>query len=353
MLVVLRHGGLSSFTTQVGWIGVDLFFVLSGFLVSGLLFTEFRLTQKIRPWHFLVRRGFKIYPLFYIMVGLYLFYFNYTGSFPGISHVYPELFFYQNYRPGLMGISWSLAVEEHFYILLAIGIFLLARKNDIGSGAIIPRTCFLLAGFCLAARTITVISQPFSVYTHLFPTHLRIDSLAFGVWLSWCFHFRQQALRLFLDKYARWLLGALPFLFALVCLRPVNDAWVLTIGLTALYTGFGILLILSVIYEPYIAGVLQRWHLATVYRLTAAVGRFSYAIYLVHLLAGPFVSHQLNLLLFNNELPAVWVFVLNMTGSILAGIVLTTLVEWPSLRLRNRLYPGISNAVPASLPAKA
>src|SRR5262245_40410993 len=44
-----------------GWVGVDLFFVLSGFLVSGLLFAEYARSGRISPWRFYVRRGFKIY----------------------------------------------------------------------------------------------------------------------------------------------------------------------------------------------------------------------------------------------------------------------------------------------------
>src|SRR4051794_7562171 len=52
-----------------GWIGVDLFFVLSGFLVAGLLFREHQLFGTIRYGHFLARRGLKIYPAFYVMLG--------------------------------------------------------------------------------------------------------------------------------------------------------------------------------------------------------------------------------------------------------------------------------------------
>src|SRR5262245_42677041 len=51
-----------------GWIGVDLFFVVSGFLVSGLLFSEYQQRGKIRIWRFYIRRGFKIYPAFYLMI---------------------------------------------------------------------------------------------------------------------------------------------------------------------------------------------------------------------------------------------------------------------------------------------
>jgi peptidoglycan/LPS O-acetylase OafA/YrhL len=66
VLVLLHHHWLFDLPQRVGWAGVDLFFVLSGFLVSGLLFAEYKQFGGIKPFHFLIRRGFKIYPLFYL-----------------------------------------------------------------------------------------------------------------------------------------------------------------------------------------------------------------------------------------------------------------------------------------------
>lgn len=59
---------LIEFAQRPSWFGVDLFFVLSGFLVSGLLFREHRLHGDLRTGRFLIRRGFKIYPSFYIFL---------------------------------------------------------------------------------------------------------------------------------------------------------------------------------------------------------------------------------------------------------------------------------------------
>ena len=68
LLVVFRHITLEPILLTVGWAGVDLFFVLSGFLVSNLLFQEYKQTQSVKPIRFLIRRGFKIYPLFYLII---------------------------------------------------------------------------------------------------------------------------------------------------------------------------------------------------------------------------------------------------------------------------------------------
>ena len=53
-----------------GWIGVDLFFVLSGFLVSGLLYREFQRHGRISALHFYARRAWKIYPPYYVMIAV-------------------------------------------------------------------------------------------------------------------------------------------------------------------------------------------------------------------------------------------------------------------------------------------
>src|ERR1700683_1541313 len=68
LLVMFRHSDVSDFLRRVGWIGVDLFFVLSGFLISGLLFSEYKKRHAISLKRFFIRRGLKIYPAFYVFL---------------------------------------------------------------------------------------------------------------------------------------------------------------------------------------------------------------------------------------------------------------------------------------------
>src|SRR5205823_1760768 len=109
----------------VSSLGVDLFFVLSGFLISGLLFEELASTGELRVIRFLARRGLKIYPGFYAFIGL-------TALFnPAMLHsrkMLSELLFLQSYLPRIWGHTWSLAVEEHFYLALPLLFLLLNRK---------------------------------------------------------------------------------------------------------------------------------------------------------------------------------------------------------------------------------
>src|SRR5579871_4107611 len=67
---VFRKAGWEAMLVRSGWAGVDLFFVLSGFLISGLLFSEYQRTGQIRFRRFALRRAFKLYPAFYVLVAL-------------------------------------------------------------------------------------------------------------------------------------------------------------------------------------------------------------------------------------------------------------------------------------------
>src|SRR5260370_31028003 len=70
LLVMGRHFPYYRPWGKVGWIGVDLFFVLSGFLISGLLYQEYKTLGKIRFGRFVFRRGFKIWPPFYVFMSI-------------------------------------------------------------------------------------------------------------------------------------------------------------------------------------------------------------------------------------------------------------------------------------------
>src|SRR6185437_728119 len=97
ILVLFRHHALFSFTVKMGWIGVDLFFVLSGFLISNMLFKELKKTGKINAGNFLIRRAFKIYPVFYAFIILTIATQLLIGDKISLWKLTGELLFLQNY----------------------------------------------------------------------------------------------------------------------------------------------------------------------------------------------------------------------------------------------------------------
>ena len=154
LLVLGRHFDIFEPWHLGGWSGVDLFFVLSGFLISGLLFTEFKSAGQIRVGRFLIRRGFKIYPPFYALTALTVAIKLLHDGNLRVSELLSDLFYLQSYIPGLWDHTWSLAVEEHFYLALPLVLIVLCgisrhRQDPFRS---LPRLFLVVAGASLALR---------------------------------------------------------------------------------------------------------------------------------------------------------------------------------------------------------
>lgn len=102
--------------------GVDIFFALSGFLISGLLFNEYRKTHTINLKRFYMRRFLRLTPVFWLTIALY-----YLVNAPNRELLWFNAFYINNFISSEimpMTWSWSLAVEEQFYLLFPV--FLLA-----------------------------------------------------------------------------------------------------------------------------------------------------------------------------------------------------------------------------------
>jgi len=199
--------------------GVDLFFVLSGFLVSGLLFREHQQHGTINVRRFLIRRGLKIYPSFYafLLTSITVSWAFQIWPHPTPTNVASEVFFVQNYGTPLWSHTWSLAVEEHFYVCLVLlfaGLLKTRRRNGLD---LIPVIVACVATACLSLRCITEwIIPEFSFHRHLAPSHLRFDSLAIGMLLSYLHHRQPQVVSKVIDRW-RFKLAFTSFLLLAGC----------------------------------------------------------------------------------------------------------------------------------------
>ena len=126
LLVMGYHLPALPILSNAGYLSVDLFFVLSGFLVSGLLFREIQSTGGVNLSRFYLRRALKIYPSVYLLLALTYLLFTAALGWAQVSNTaLGDLLLSQNYLGGLWGHTWSLAVEEHFYLLLPVTLILL------------------------------------------------------------------------------------------------------------------------------------------------------------------------------------------------------------------------------------
>ena len=344
--ILFRDPGWEAPVVQFGWAGVDLFFVLSGFLISGLLFSEFRQKGSIRFARFALRRALKIYPAFYALVLLTIFIrVVYHRPEPILRPFLNDLFFLQSYFPGTYGHFWSLSVEEHFYIFLPVLMYLMIRLSAPQRPdpfRYIPAFFLFIAALLLSLRLWTSSHVPYSWQAHIFPTHLRIDSLLFGVVLSYMAQFHTEKFwSLARPRYPLLLLVGC-FLISPGFLLTQETPWMHTYGFSLLYLGFGAILI-GTLAAP-IESAPRAIQLG--FRSLGFIGGFSYSIYLWHI---PLLIWLGSIGILRKPYLGVSTFVL---GSLVLGIATSKLIEIPVVRLRDQLFPQAVSATPtlASAP---
>jgi len=310
--------------------------VLSGFLVSGLLFREYQQTQSIRAGRFLLRRGFKIYPQFYLFLAVGFAVKVRFGEPPEASSLVAEAAFVQNYAAGIWAHTWSLAVEEHFYVLLAVAIVWLARRGGANPFVVLPKLAGVLSGAILGARVLTWLVQPqASYYAHVFPSHLRMDSLLAGVVLSYYHAFHANALKAWVHRFGAWIQPASIVLLTPIAFLEQSHPFVYTLGFSMTAWAF-VLLLASVISRSK-----QAAQTTPAARAMAKLGQASYAFYLWHGLVLFAADRTLsNLTARGIDVPVLPWFVLTFGATLATAFLTTWLVEIPFLRLRDRWIPS-------------
>jgi peptidoglycan/LPS O-acetylase OafA/YrhL len=336
LMVLGRHAGYSTYWARaywnrVGWAGVDLFFVLSGFLVSGLLFIDYQDRGQIECTRFYIRRGLKIWPAFYALIGTGLLIAVVRRQPVSKSELLSELIFMQSYFKGIWFQTWSLAVEEHFYLSLPLVLLLMIRRDGERPFAAMPYVFGSIAIFALACRFVVGWKENggSNYQTYLCPTHLRIDGLMFGVLLSYYNRFRPKVF----ERIASWRGGWITIAAAVFLLSalPLENRNMHTWGFTVIYLGAGCLVAKAIAFEGprpirIISGLLAR------------IGLYSYSIYLWHIF-----YQQRVLPHFNITSQALW-FWCYFVGSILFGIAAAKAIEIPVLRFRDRVFPRSSKS---------
>jgi peptidoglycan/LPS O-acetylase OafA/YrhL len=281
---------------SVGWSGVDLFFILSGFLIGGILLDARDGPRYFRPFY--MRRVFRILPVYYLWTLLYAALvlgalWHPPGNFPAapreLLQVPIHLLFLQNMQFGMapfpwlwFAVTWSLAVEEQFYLVAPPLIRFLSPRNLL---------IVLAMTICLAPLL------RFMVYQYWLPRTIgavffmpcRADALASGMLLALAW--RKDWFRALLVKYRRQLQHALLFLFLGVgallwwLAHPLNIVTA-TVGFSWMAMFYGCLLVVVLSHtQGWLAGIM-RW---SVLRF---LGMVSYCIYMIHF-AFNFLAHKL------------------------------------------------------------
>jgi len=344
-VIIIHHSDYSYFFIRVGWASVDLFFVLSGFLISGLLFSEYKKRRAISFTTFFIRRGLKIYPPFYLflfLTGIASYIVFHTHA--PLAYYLHDVFFIMNYEHGVWAHTWSLGVEEHFYIFLPIFLVALVRSSSDRKNPfrILPWVALAIGIMCLISRVITVcVGTPNFLMAYV-ASYNRMDSLFFGVLIGYLYHFHASALERVMRSPLNNVFIALGSLILISCAYLPGPLYhpskiLSTIGFTFIYLGFRGVLLLSL----YVHGVLPSRIAGLVRQIgnvLAFAGVYSYSIYLWHGPAGVWFPGLMRRTI-HFPTSRLGAFTADFVASFVIGITMSRLIEYPILRLRDRLFP--------------
>lgn len=327
--------------TSAGWCGVDLFFVLSGFLITGILCDAKGSTHRFR--NFYARRALRVFPLYYgVLIGVFAalpLIATTTGGFNGVEDAYVWLWSYgTNIRVAMRGewfpLShfWTLAVEEHFYMFWPAVVFLCDRKTTV-------RVCLGMILLALVAR-VWLVSQG-AVLAAYCLTVCRMDALAMGGLVALAAR-GPRGLEAWASVARMTLLLGTITLTALVGWRfglAFQDPVIQTIGYLALDVCFAALLAL-VVAAPASSPLAVACNLAPL----RSLGRYSYGLYVynsIFILCAEGSSLLPRLVSWSGSttLGRLLFIVLAASSTLAVAWLSWHLLERPFLRLK-RYFPG-------------
>jgi peptidoglycan/LPS O-acetylase OafA/YrhL len=331
LLVMWYHAAFTSKVALPGsFFGVDVFFVLSAFLITALLVAEWHATQHIRLKAFYIRRVLRLVPALLGMLGLVTLLrvvFGPVGERLW-AHVLSTLLYvnnwyqviYPNEPANYVDHTWTLAIEEHFYLVWPVVLLLCLRR-----GVAPARLAYWTAGVAvlvLAVRWGLHTAHPgdpregFKRYHY--NTFARVDQLMIGATLG-------LLPAVWWRRLARFgLLGA-GGLAAAAWFGKLRAPFVHEWGLTAVALTAVLLVAAAAAEVGFVARVLA-------WRPLVGVGRISYGLYLYQ---APII-----LVLFTHDLSAPVRFVLGMTIPTVVALASWHWLEQPALRLKQRFEPA-------------
>ncbi|NUS32057.1 MAG: acyltransferase [Gemmatimonadaceae bacterium] len=318
-------------TFNWGWTGVDLFFVLSGYLIGRQLWRERLETGTVRFGRFILRRGFRIWPLYFFMLLAYAV----TGYLQ--VNVWDVLFL-SNYKWGGLSRGWSLSTEEQFYII--VPLLLIATRRVRRPAVYAWGMAGLLVAVWLsrwmalqdyAARGFTGRALSDALYA---PLHLHCEPLLAGLAIAFASVVRPDWFRASAERRGVSKVGLGIFVGASalgIALRTLNKN---VFPFTALGLIYGSLALWLMLDRSWIQRVAS-------WRVFYPVSRLSYGMYLNHFYVLPSVTvWTIAVLRSRGASEPLWFFGGLLVGALVSMLVAAAtflLVERPFLLLRDRL----------------
>ena len=308
-----------------GFLGVDVFFVLSGFLITTLLLIEKSLTGAISLRNFYIRRSLRIFPLYYLVLAFLSVYFMLSGAASNAVAFLRELPWHASYTSNwvhlqsMMAITWSLSTEEQFYLVwppllawlgtrsLCLVVVFLAINQAVNFGEL--------------DAALTSISIP---YEELSILQITFTPILLGVLLA--FAIRLAAFRRLIERLPAWA----PLVACVVALALANVPGDLR-GWPRLSFHLATSCVIALVVLRSESGVAR----ALEWRPLAYVGTVSYGVYLLHKLVLHVVNRGLDAAALNASEP---LFVMGLLGTVGLAALSYRYFETPILSLKARFH---------------
>jgi peptidoglycan/LPS O-acetylase OafA/YrhL len=316
-----------------GWVGVPLFFVLSGYLIGGQIWKEFLGTKTINFGRFILRRGFRIWPLYYFI--LILFYFFRTGESTELGLISNILFlsnYWQDSGP-ILG-AWSLATEEHFYIIGPLFIIFFGKLKKVRNLLFFRRCLWIMFFVPIITRFLTwkYLAPDGEFDLNLYmqaiyrPIHTNCEGLIIGMIIANYVQDNTFKVSNFFN-HRRSLICLISFAVMAISFKSK-----VILNFTGVAIGFGSLLWLS--FDP--KNIVTKF---LAHPIWFPIAKTSFATYLIHIPIVKMISTQNQLLVkaFPIFLIPFVVLLLTTIICIAFGAILYILIEKPFLILRNKV----------------
>ncbi|MFN3607426.1 MAG: acyltransferase family protein [Hyphomonas sp.] len=317
--------------TGIGWSGVDLFFVLSGFLITGILFDSKGKNKYFK--NFYARRTLRIFPLYYFAaIVVILIDMAWRHDLMGGANPVWILLYVGNFQMAIEGGGsildhfWSLAIEEQFYLIWPLVVLTLSRRK------LMMVACAMIVCAPII-RTVMVMNEAPALAVYVF-TPARMDGLAMGALIALLVRGPRGIAPLV--PWA-WRLGSAAmaaFLVLVVLRRDFSNAdpVILTVGISLLTVIYASLLILSLTFRP-LSFIMElpvmRWF-----------GKYSYGLYVWHPIVNIILLHSPLTERFGEITPAkgVLLLLIAFAASVLTALASYRFLESPLLRLKSRFH---------------
>jgi peptidoglycan/LPS O-acetylase OafA/YrhL len=341
LAVVLTHGNLfltaedsgwfTYLTSYVGVLGVELFFVLSGFLIGGILLSLESSFHQIQVLpHFWLRRWFRTLPNYWFFLIVYILATILVAN--SIPNLVQYLTFTQNWlwpHPLFFDQAWSLAVEEWFYLLFPISLFLFFRLTKSFNLAFLISACIFLVLPGAIRIHWALLEIPDWGENFRKVMFVRLDAIMYGVLAAWLSRKFPQVW-----EQKRYFFLAMGFIIQ-------GIAWYSASGLNFNTSFFAKTFLFSLISLgfAFVLPACALWHAPRGTMLTTAIhliALWSYSLYLCNFLVAQVLTNILEILPKTSSWINLSFFMLYLFLSVAISCVLYTFLEKPATDLRER-----------------